>query len=305
MAQPSLVWIDGELKPFKDAKVHILTHSLHYGTAAFEGIRAYRTTNKKTAIFRAREHFERFFNSMKVLGYTSHFSINELIEASKKCISENGLHECYIRPIAFVGEDYLGLKLPKEVPVHIAIAVWDWGKYLGNEGIEKGVRTMVSSYRRMDISSSLPWAKISGPYIISVLARREAALHNHDEAILLDPNGFVAEGSGENIFIVKNGVLLTPLNYNILPGITRATIIELAKDLGFLVEETLIPRNELYLADEVFFCGTAAEVTPIREIDGISIGTGKVGPITQKISEYFFRCVHGELEKFSHWLTIV
>ncbi len=305
MAQPTNIWIDGELKPFKDAKVHVLTHSLHYGTAVFEGIRAYKLTNNKTAIFRVEEHFERFINSMRVFGYTSNFSIRELIDASKKCISANGFGECYIRPIAFVGEEHLGLKLPKDVKVHIAIAVWDWGKYLGAEGIEKGVKAMISTFRRMDISSSLPWAKTSGPYIISVLARREASLRNCDEAILLDPNGFVAEGSGENIFIVKKGNLLTPFKYNILPGITRETVIELSRDLGLSVEETLITRNELYLADEVFFCGTAAEVTPIREIDGITIGSGRVGPITKKISDHFFSCVRGENEKFSHWLTII
>lgn len=299
------IWMQGELVPYEKANVHVLSHSLHYGGATFEGMRAYATSSGKTALFRAPEHFKRLFDSMALLGYSIPFTSEQLIGATKQTIRANRFKECYIRPIAYINDTVRGLKLPPQPEVLTAIATWDWGKYLGKDGINNGVRIKTSSYRRPDAGSALSMAKLSGPYVYSVLARREAAQSGYDEALLLDPQGFVAEGSGENIFAVKGAKIATPQLGSILPGITRDCVIQIARHLGFEVVERPLTRNELYLSDEVFFTGTAAEVTPIREIDNHQIGTGKAGVITQKISEVFFACTRGEVPEFKKWLIEV
>lgn len=305
MTQGSQVWINGKILPYEQAQVGILTHSLHYGSAAFEGIRAYKTTDGRTAVFRLREHIIRLFDSMRAMGYSSPFKLEDYMEATKQTIKANKLAECYIRPLAYIDDSVKGLKLPDQPKANSMIAVWEWGKYLGDAGQSAGIRAMVSSFRRADVANSLPWAKLSGNYLNSILARREAAKNGLDEAILLDANGFVAEGSGENIFVVKDGRLMTPYATSILPGITRASVMTIARDLGIEVVETNISRNELYLADETFFTGTAVEITPIREIDHLPIGEGRPGPITQKISKAFFQIVRGENLKYSEWLSYV
>lgn len=299
------IWINGEITPYADAKVPVLSHSLHYGTGVFEGMRAYQTKSGETALFRVKEHYERFAEGINAMGYKTTHSVEEWIQVTKTLIKKNEFSECYVRPIAYIDDSVLGLRLPKEPKVNCAIATWAWGKYLGDEGQKKGIRCQVSSFRRADVSSSLPFAKITGGYVTSVLARRESTLNGFDEAILLDPQGFVAEGSGENIFVVRNGEILTPRTGFILPGITRNSVMEIAKKLGFTVRETLISRNELYNADEIFFSGTAVEVTPIREIDHHKIGKECPGPIATKISDAFFKTVRGENPEFKQWLTIV
>jgi branched-chain amino acid aminotransferase len=304
-ADSKFIWMDGKLIPSEQATVHSLSHSLHYGGAVFEGIRAYETTQGKAAIFRAQEHFQRFQDSMHALGYVSHYSPLDLIKATCDVVKANELTECYIRPFAYIDDGTRGLKLPNPAKAKVAIAAWKWGKYMGDEGQTKGIRVGVSSFRRPDISSSMTWAKCSGNYLISVQARREASNHGLDEAILLDPQGFVAEGSGENLFLVKNGKLLTPSTGFILPGITRDSVMTIARDLGLSVSEEHITRNQLYLADEVFFSGTAVEVTPIREVDGRNIGEGRPGPITKKISDIFFKTVRHEIPKYAEWLTLI
>ncbi len=303
--QASVIWFDGELRPADKANVHVLSHSLQYGSGAFEGIRAYQTADGQIAIFHAEAHYQRFIKSMQVLGYEASYTVKDYIEATKQCIKANGLQEWYIRPFAYIDETVKGLKLPDTPKPHQIIAVWPWGKYLGAESLAKGIRVMVSTFRRPDPGSSLPWAKISGNYLTSILARREASQNKMDEAILLDQHGFVAEGSGENIFVARDGVLYTPTAQAILPGITRASIMTLAKDLGIEVRETTITRNELYFADEVFFTGTAAEVTPIREIDHRKIGSGEPGPISKKLADEYFKCVRGQNRKYQTWLTYV
>jgi len=298
-----VIWIDGKLVPYADATIHVLSHTLHYGTGAFEGMRAYQLADKRTAIFRAREHFQRFIDSVRVFGGTVSHGVDALTQASAEVIRANGFRECYIRPLAFIGDDFRGLKLPPTVELRTAIATWDWGKYLGAEGQQKGIRVRVSSLRRPDVSSAMSMAKITGAYVTSVLARREATLAGVDEALLLDPEGFVAEGSGENLFVVKDGRLSTPPTGFILPGITRDCTIHLARDRGIEVTERRITRNEVYVADEVFFTGTAAEVTPIREVDGLAVGRGCPGPVTARLLEAFFQCVQGKDPGHTDWLT--
>jgi len=304
-ADGKFIWVEGRLVPYEDAKIHVLSHSFHYGNAAFEGIRAYQTASGDTAIFRGPEHFQRFVDSIKALGYTSSYTPTDYLRASCECIKANGFQECYIRPIAFLDDSFRGLKLPESPRVINAIAVWKWGKYMGDEGQKNGIRVAVSTLRRPDISSALTWAKLTGNYITSVLARQEATQNKFDEAILLDPEGFVAEGSGENIFVVKDKKILTPHTGYILPGITRDSVIQLARDMGYEVVEQNITRNQLYIADEVFFTGTAVEVTPIREVDHHRIADGRPGPVTRALFEAFFKCVRGESEKYRGWLTQV
>lgn len=303
-ADSDFIWIEGRQVPYNNAQTHILAHSLHYGSAAFEGMRVYDTP-EGPALFRAREHYERFFNSIRVLGYTTRFSIGEMISATQELVRTNKFKECYVRPIAYLDDSIRGLKLPKDPKVNIAIATWNWGKYMGNDGQRMGVRVGVSTLRRPDIATSLPWAKLSGNYLVSVLARLEATRNGFDEAILLDTEGYVAEGSGENIFIAKNGTLLTPPACHILPGITRDSVIQIARDLGYEVREENIIRNQLYLADEVFFSGTAVEVTPIREVDHRMINDGKPGPVCRDLMENFFQIVRGNLPKYEKWLTLI
>lgn len=304
-ADSQFIWLSGKQVRYADAQIHVLAHSLHYGGAVFEGMRAYALTDGHTAIFRAHEHFERFFNSLKVLGYQCAYSPEDLTVAAKALISANGFKQCYIRPIAFIDDSVRGLKLPKDPKVSIAIATWDWGKYMGDEGHRNGVRVGVSTLRRPDIATALPWAKLSGNYLVSVLSRLEATRHGYDEAILLDSEGYVAEGSGENVFVVKNKVIWTPPTAHILPGITRDSVIQIASDLGYTVKEGNIIRNQLYLADEIFFTGTAVEITPIREVDHRTIAHGKPGPVTRAISDRFFQAVRGEITSYRSWLTEV
>ncbi len=299
------VWMDGKMLRYGDAQVSVLSHSLHYGTAAFEGIRAYQCTDGRTAIFRAEDHYRRLHDSCKALDVVLDRPVSEWVEASRKLVQDNGFKECYLRPLAYIDDQFRGLKLPSQTKARTAIIAWPWGKYMGDEGTQKGIRVAVSSYRRPDVGTGLPWAKLSGGYLNSVLARRQASLNGLDEAILLDTQGYVAEGSGENIFIVKNSKLITPAPGAILPGITRDSVIQLAKSQGLEVVEAQIPRNQLYLADEIFFTGTAVEVCPIREVDGHSIGAGKPGEITRMLTDQYFKAVRGELSAFKNWLTYV
>jgi branched-chain amino acid aminotransferase len=302
-ADSKAIWMDGKLTAYADAQVHVLSHSLHYGTAVFEGMRAYGSPGGKTFLFRAKEHFDRFLSSMQVLGYHSRFSTEELIAATRSLISANGFRDCYVRPLAYLDDSVRGLQLPKEPRPTIAIAAWHWGRYMGEEGHQNGVRVSISSLRRADIATALPWAKLSGNYLVSVLSRLEASNRGHDECILLDQEGFVAEGSGENVFVVTNNTILTPPHSHILPGITRESVIRIARDMGYTVREEPVIRNQLYLADEVFFTGTAVEVTPIREIDYKIIGSGRAGKITRAISDRFFQIVRGEMAQYREWLT--
>ncbi len=304
-ADSKVIWMDGKLTPYDQAHVHVLSHSLHYGTGAFEGIRAYASTDGRTSIFRATEHFQRFIDSVQAIGCVCPFTISDMTEATAEVIRQNAFKECYIRPLAYIDDTIRGLKLPDEPKVHVAIAGWNWGKYMGDQGQKVGVRVAVSTYRRPDHSTSLPYAKLTGGYLTSVLARREATKNGMDEAILLDQHGFVAEGSGENIFVVKDGVISTPPPGSILPGITRASVMEIARASGYTVIERQVTRNELYLADEVFFTGTAVEVTPIREVDHRRIGTGAPGPITRNLFEFFFKVLRGDAPEYRRWLTYV
>lgn len=304
-ADSKLIWMDGKMLPYQEANVHVLTHSLHYGSAAFEGMRAYPTTDGRTAIFRCAEHFDRFNDSMKSLGYATPYTTNDYTRATIELIRSNGFKDCYIRPLAYIDDSIRGLKLPDSPRPRIAIATWQWGKYMGDDGQKRGVRLMISTLRRPDIASSMTWAKLSGNYLTSVLARSEATKHGFDEALLLDPQGFIAEGSGENFFIVKKGIIYTPPTGYILPGITRDSVLRIARDAGYTIREENITRNQLYLADEAFFSGTAVEVTPIREVDHKKIGTGEPGPVTKKLFDLFFKSVKGDLPKYADWLTYV
>lgn len=297
------IWMNGKLLKWEEARVHVLSHALHYGTAIFEGIRCYRTS-KGPAVFRLPEHIQRFFDSAKIVRMALPYSKGEIEEAVLQVIRENQVEECYIRPIAFRGYGRMGVD-PTECQVDCVIAAWCWGAYMGDKGLTEGIRAKISSYVRTYINAGSPRAKASANYLNSALAKMEARELGYDEAILLDKDGFVSEGSGENIFYVKNGVLFTPHPYSILLGITRDAVIQLARNLGMQVEETLCTRDDLYLADEVFFTGTAAEITPVVEVDNRQIGSGKPGPVTRRLQEHFFRIVRGEDPSYQHWLTYV
>jgi branched-chain amino acid aminotransferase len=298
------IWMDGQLVEWRDAKIHVLTHTLHYGCGVFEGIRAY-PTSKGTAIFRLEDHTERLFNSARILRMNIPFSRDAVNEANKQVVRENKLESCYIRPLSWIGSQKLGVS-PKGNTIHLMVAAWAWGAYLGEEGLESGIRVKTSSYTRHHVNITMTQAKAVSNYTNSILANMEVTEDGYDEALLLDTSGFVAEGAGENIFIIKSGVIYTPdLSAGALNGITRNTIFEIAKDLGIEVIQKRITRDEVYLADEAFFTGTAAEVTPIRELDRISIGEGKRGPLTHKIQTAFFDIVNGRNAKYSHWLTLV
>jgi len=294
------IWYDGKLVPWRDANTHVLTHSLHYGLAVFEGVRAYKTVSG-TAIFRIREHTERLFNSAHIYLMKMPYTQDVIIAAQKEVVRANKLDECYIRPIAFYGSEKMGVS-PKGVRVHVAIAAWPWGAYLGADAIEQGIRVKTSSYARHHVNVSMCRAKYSGTYANSILANLEATEHGYDEGLLLDVDGFVAEGSGENLFIVKNGCLYEPELTSALIGITRDSVITLAREMGYSVTARRITRDDLYIADEAFFTGTAAEVTPIREVDGRTIGEGRRGPITTRIQQAFFECVKGKAEGHRDWL---
>ena len=298
------IWMDGQLIDWRDAKVHVLTHTLHYGCGAFEGVRAYQT-DKGTAIFRLQEHTQRLFNSAKILRMQIPFSQEQLNEAHKQVLRENKLSSAYIRPLVWIGSEKLGVS-PKGNTVHAMIAAWTWGAYLGEDGLNKGIRIKTSSYARHHVNITMTQAKTVSNYTNSILANMEALDDGYDEALLLDSSGFVSEGAGENLFLVKDGVVYTPdLSAGALNGITRNTVLHICKDLGLEVVQKCITRDECYIADEMFFTGTAAEVTPIREMDRIQIGQGARGPITANIQSAFFDIVNGRNPKYAHWLTLV
>ncbi|MEM3078372.1 MAG: branched-chain amino acid transaminase [Nitrososphaerales archaeon] len=304
MIKTELIWMNGRFVKWDEAKIHILTHGLHYGTGVFEGIRCYET-KEGPAVFRLKDHIKRLFDSAKVFMMEIPFTFEEIFEATKETIRANKLKECYIRPIVYYGYKEMGLS-PLNNPVEVAIACYPWGTYLGEEGLKKGVRCKVSSWRRIDSRMLPPLAKLTANYANSILAKLEALNCGYEEAILLNFDGKIAEGPGENIFIVKNGRLITPpLSAGALPGITRDSVITMAKDQGIITIETDILREQLFLADEAFFTGTAAEITPIREIDGRVIGDGSRGPITGKLQSEFFRVVRGEVKKYLNWLDFV
>lgn len=297
----SKIWFNGKMTPWNEASTHVLTHTLHYGLGVFEGIRAYRSTSGKSAVLKLTEHMERLYSSAHVAGIEIPYDMDTLRGATMDLLAENALDEAYIRPIAFIGQGKIGI-LPGDNSVNVAIAVWPWGSYLGEEGLAKGIRAKISSYTRMQVNSFMTKAKICGNYVNSVMARQEAASLGFDEGILLDSEGYVAEGSGENIFIVRSGVLKTPPLTSVLEGITRKCVLEIAADEGVSVTEQRFTRDELYIADEAFFTGTAAEITPIREVDGKEIGPGVPGEITKKLQNRYFAAIRGEDAKFETWL---
>jgi branched-chain amino acid aminotransferase len=298
-----LIWFDGKMVDWREAKLHVLTHSLHYGMAVFEGVRAYKTT-AGTAIFRLEEHTRRLLNSAKIFQMNVPFTYDVLMQAQKDTVRQNGLESCYIRPIIWIGSEKMGVSA-KGNTIHVAVAVWPWGAYLGEDGIAKGIRVKTSSFSRHHVNVSLVRAKASGYYINSILANQEVTAHGYDEALLLDTDGYVSEGSGENVFIVKNGKLYTPDLASCLDGITRDSVITMAQDMGIPVIEKRITRDEMYCADEAFFTGTAAEVTPIRELDDRQIGEGRRGPVTEKLQSMFFDVVAGKADRYRHWLAPV
>ena len=298
-----LIWLDGEMIPWRDAKTHVLTHTLHYGMGVFEGVRAYRT-DAGAAIFKLEEHTRRLYNSAHILNMPIPFTREELNEAQKAVVRENKLESAYLRPMCFYGSEGMGLRADN-LKVHCMAAAWNWGAYLGDEGMNRGIRVRVSSYTRHHVNSVMCRAKANGHYINSMMALQEAQQDGFDEALLLDKDGFVMEGSGENIFLVNDGALITPDLTSALDGITRRSIIQLAGELGLPVTERRITRDEVYIADEAFFTGTAAEVTPIREVDNRTIGNGRRGPVTERLQSLYFDVVHGRSDDHLHWLTMV
>ncbi len=298
------IWFNGRLVDWKDAKIHVLTHGLHYGTGVFEGIRAYETVNG-TAIFRLTDHLKRLYRSAKIYFMDIPFTLDELREACKAVVRENHLSSAYVRPIAFRGYGEMGL-YPLNSPVDVAVAAWSWGTYLGDEGIRNGIRVKTSSFRRIDVNTIPAGVKATGQYINSVLAKVEAKMAGYDEAVMLDSRGMVSEGSGENIFMARNSIVYTPsTSSGILEGITRDTVFHIVEDMGLKVVERDLTRVDFYYADEAFMSGTAAEVVPVVEMDNYKIGDGKPGPITRRIQEEFYRIVRGQSEKYSHWLEPV
>ncbi|SDY38351.1 branched-chain amino acid aminotransferase [Allochromatium warmingii] len=298
-----LIWLDGELVPWREAKTHVLTHTLHYGMGVFEGVRAYPTA-QGTAIFRLEEHTRRLFNSAHILGMAMPFDQDTLNQAQRTVVRENGLESAYIRPMCFYGAEGMGLRADN-LQVHCMVAAWSWGAYLGEDNMRNGIRIKVSSFTRHHVNTTMCRAKANGNYMNSMMALQEALRDGYDEALLLDAAGFVMEGSGENIFIVRDGVLYTPDLTSALDGITRRTVMTLCEELGLLVIEKRITRDEVYIADEAFFTGTAAEVTPIREIDGRAIGSGTRGPITERLQTLYFDQVHGRRSLHPEWLALV
>ncbi|MBT9455569.1 MAG: branched-chain amino acid transaminase [Burkholderiaceae bacterium] len=299
------IWMDGELVEWRDAKIHVLTHTLHYGCGAFEGVRAYKTADGGTSIFRLQEHTERLFNSAKILRMKIPFSPEQVMEAQKSAVRENKLDSAYIRPLIWIGSEKLGVS-PKGARVHLMVAAWSWGAYLGEDGMKRGIRVKTSSFTRHHVNITMTQAKTVSNYTNSILANMEATDDGYDEALLLDASGFVSEGAGENLFIINKGVVYTPdLSAGALNGITRNTIFSICQDLGLKLVEKRITRDEVYICDEAFFTGTAAEVTPIRELDRIEIGAGSRGPITEKIQAAFFDIVHGRNPKYASWLSKV
>lgn len=296
------IWLDGDFVNWDDANIHILTHTLHYGLGVFEGVRCYLCDDGSSAVFRLKEHVDRLFDSAHIAEISIPFSREQITHAILDTLKVNKQKEGYIRPLVFIGDGAMGVH-PHDNPVRVAIITWPWGAYLGAEGLKNGIRVKISSFTRHHVNIMMTKAKICGNYVNSILAKKEVTTEGYDEAILLDPEGYVCEATGENIFIVKDGILKTPPLTSILPGITRDAVITLAKDMGIIVVEERFSRDELYISDETFFTGTAAEVTPIREVDNRVIGKGRPGPITQKIQQVFFDIVRGNNEGYKHWLT--
>lgn len=298
-----VIWFDGEFVPWRDAQVHVLTHTLHYGMGVFEGVRAY-DTDEGAAIFRLEEHTDRLFDSAKIMRMPTPFSKEQINEAHLESVRLNKLDSAYIRPMFFYGAEGMGLRADG-LKVHCMVAAWSWGAYLGAENLEKGIRIKTSSFTRHHVNISMCKAKANGHYINSMLALQEALTDGYDEAMLLDNEGYVAEGSGENLFIVRDGIIFTPDLTSALDGITRRTLFKIAEDCGYKIKEKRITRDEVYICDEAFFTGTAAEVTPIREVDNRQIGDGGRGPVTEKLQALFFDAVHGKIDKYKGWLTPV
>ncbi|WP_373974709.1 branched-chain amino acid transaminase [Chitinibacter sp. SCUT-21] len=298
-----VIWYDGKLVDWRDATTHVLTHTLHYGMGVFEGVRAYETP-KGTAIFRLQDHTERLLNSAKIFQMKIGYTAEELNEAQKTVVRENKLKSCYLRPLSFIGSEKLGIAATNNT-IHTIVAAWPWGAYLGEDGLTKGIRVKTSSFTRHHVNVSMVRAKASGYYINSIMAHQEAAADGYDEALVLDTDGYASEGAGENLFIVKKGVIYTPDVASCLDGITRNTVLTLAAEEGFKVVEKRITRDEIYTADEAFFTGTAAEVTPIRELDNRPIGAGTRGPITERLQKRYFDCVKGLDPRHEDWLTLV
>jgi branched-chain amino acid aminotransferase len=305
MIKAKKIWMDGSLVNWDEANVHVLTHTLHYGLGVFEGIRCYKTP-RGPAVFRLREHVQRLVNSANIFQMEIPYTVDQIIKATVATIKANRFDECYIRPLAFLGEGGMGL-YPKENPVRLSIAAWPWGAYLGEDGIKKGIRVKTSSFIRGHVNSNMSMAKVCGYYVNSQLAKKEAITCGYDEALLLDADGYVSEGSGENIFIVRDGEIKTTPLTSILEGITRDSIMIIARDEGIPIKETRFTRDEIYISDEAFFTGTAAEITPIRELDSRTIGKGRPGPVTKAIQKVFFDAVSGKSKSRAHksWLTYV
>jgi branched-chain amino acid aminotransferase len=297
------IWKDGHLIDWRDATLHVLTHSLHYGMAVFEGVRAYKTP-QGTAIFRLKEHTQRLFNSAKIFQMQIPYDMDTIMAAQREVVKANKLESCYLRPLAWIGSEKMGVSARGNT-IHVSIAAWPWGAYLGEDGLARGIRVKTSSFTRHHVNVSMVRAKASGYYINSILANQEVTADGYDEALLLDTDGYVSEGAGENVFIVKAGKIYTPDLASCLDGITRDSVLTMARDMGIEVIEKRITRDEMYCADEAFFTGTAAEVTPIRELDNRTIGSGSRGPITEKLQALFFDVVAGKAPQYNHWLTLV
>ncbi|HTG00753.1 MAG TPA: branched-chain amino acid transaminase [Nitrospirota bacterium] len=295
------IWLNGTFVKWDEAKVHVLAHTLHYGTGVFEGIRCYQTDNG-SAVFRLAEHVDRLFDSAHILQMEIPFTRAAVSEAILETIRMNKIDACYIRPLAFIGYGSMGI-FPKDNPVELSIAVWPWGSYLGDEGLQNGIRVKISSFSRPHVNATLVRAKATANYANSLLAKREALKDGYDEAMLLDTDGYIAEGSGENVFMVRNGIIKTPPLTSILEGITRETVMQLARERGMRLVEERFTRDEVYIADEAFFTGTAAEITPIREVDNRILGAGKPGPVTKELQAAFFDIVHGRDSRHADWLT--
>ena len=297
------IWKDGQLIDWRDATLHVLTHSLHYGMAVFEGVRAYKTP-EGTAIFRLQEHTQRLFNSAKIFQMVIPYDMETIMAAQCEVVRANNLESCYLRPLVWIGSEKMGVSARGNT-IHASIAAWPWGAYLGEDGLARGIRVKTSSFTRHHVNVSMVRAKASGYYINSILANQEVTADGYDEALLLDTDGYVSEGAGENVFIVKNGKIYTPDLASCLDGITRDSVLTMARDMGIEIVEKRITRDEMYCADEAFFTGTAAEVTPIRELDNRVIGSGSRGPITEKLQAMFFDVVAGKAPQYKHWLTLV
>ncbi|MBN7799033.1 branched-chain amino acid transaminase [Parahaliea mediterranea] len=299
-----LIWFDGEMVPWREAKVHVLTHTLHYGLGVFEGVRAYKTPDRGTCIFRLKEHTDRLFGSAHILGMGMPYDKDTLNEAQRQVVRENGLEEAYLRPMCFYGSEGMGLRADN-LQTHVIVAAWEWPSYMDPEARDRGIKVRTSSYTRHHVNITMCKAKANGNYINSMLALKEALDCGAEEALLLDNEGYVQEGSGENIFIVRNDQILTPDLTSCLDGITRRSIFTLAEELGYTIREKRITRDEVYVADEAFFTGTAAEVVPIRELDGRTIGSGSRGPLTEKLQTMYFDTVRGNRSQYREWLTPV